>query len=167
MRPKRICLVCKCEPALREDLGLMAAELACAGELYEKIAQVDEAIEFVVAEKGTALRDGDAAVVLWDGVCGESVDGGVSSAPAGTHVYAVCPDAQAAGRVADACTAHNLAFYGALLVPNLGKAAVLAHSPRMGFARRKVNEAADRLLYAARIGAPFEDETARFRTLRR
>ncbi len=167
MRPKRICLVCKCEPALREGLGLMAAELACAGELYEKIAQVDEPIEFVVAEKSTTLREGDAAVVLWDGAGGDGGGGAVADAPAGTHVYAVCPSGLAAGCVADACAARNLAFYGALLVPNLGKAAVLAHSPRMGFARRQVNEAADRLLYAARIGAPFEDETARFRTLRR
>lgn len=165
MRPKRICPIYECEPSLREGLGLMAAELARAGELYEKIAQVDDPIEFVVAEKGAALREGDAAIVLWDG-CEAGAELAAGFAP-GTHVYAVCPSAKAAGRVADACSEDGAAFYGALLVPNLAKADALTHSPRMGFARRQVNEAADRLLYAARVGAPFESETARFRTLRR
>ena len=165
MRPKRISLICECEPSLREGLGLMASELARAGELYEKIARVDNPIEFVVAEKGATLRNGETAIVLWDGQ-GDGAELATGFAPS-THVYAVCPSAEAAGRVADACSKGGAAFYGALLVPNLGKAAVLTRSPRMGFARRQVNEAADRLLYAARIGAPFDGETARFRTLRR
>lgn len=171
MRPQRICLICECEAGLDAGLGLLAAELAQAGVIYEKIAQVDRPIEFVVAEKGAAgLRPGDALVALWDGggSCGflATWGAGAGAAGAGCPVYAICPGAGNAARLADACAEGGLQYCGALLVPNLRKAAVLTRSPRMGFARRQVSEAADRLLYAARTGEVFQTQTARFRTLR-
>ena len=169
MRPKRICLICECEADLDAGLRLLAAELAQAGVIYEKVAQVDRPIEFVVAEKGTAdLQPGDALITLWDGSgsCGFLATWGAGAAGAGCPVYAICPGAGNAARLADACAEGGLQYCGALLVPNLHKAAVLTRSPRMGFARRQVNEAADRLLYAARTGEVFQTQTARFRTLR-
>ena len=169
MRPQRICLICECEADLDAGLRLLAAELAQAGVIYEKVAQVDRPIEFVVAEKGTAdLQPGDALITLWDGggSCGFLATWGAGAAGAGCPVYAICPGAGNAARLADACAEGGLQYCGALLVPNLHKAAVLTRSPRMGFARRQVNEAADRLLYAARTGEVFQTQTARFRTLR-
>ncbi len=164
MRPKQICLICECEAGLAASLGLLAAELAQAGVVYEKIAQVDRPIEFVVAEKGaTTLRPGDALVALWDG---SGICGFLAVCAPGCPVYAICPTAANAARLGDACTEKGLQYCGALLVPNLGKAAVLTRSPRMGFARRQVSEAADRLLYAARMGEAFQTQTAQFRTLR-
>ncbi len=164
MRPQKIYLTYECQAELSPGLALLATELAQAGAVYEKIAQVDRPIKFVVAEKGTAgLRPSDALIALWDG----SEDGGLlAGCAAGCPVYAICPTAADAARLGDACAQKNLQYHGALLVPNLGKSAILAHSPRMGFARRKVSEAADRLLYAARMGEVFEIQTARYRTLR-
>lgn len=171
MRPKRICLICECEADLGAGLRLLAAELAQAGVIYEKIAQVDRPIEFVVGEKSAGfLRPGDALIALWDGSgsCGFLATWGVGAgaAGAGCPVYAICPGASDAARLADACAEGDLQYRGALLVPNLRKAAILTRSPRMGFARRQVSEAADRLLYAARMGKVFQTQTARFRTLR-
>ncbi len=164
MRPQRINAIYQCEPDLREGLGLLATELAQAGVVYEKIAQVDKPIEFTVGEK-TRPTAQDASILLWDG--SGNVDELLAACAAGCRVYVICPDSEAAGRLAQACAEKDLAFCGALLVPNLGKAAVLTHAPRMGFARRQVSEACDRLLYAARTGECFPGETARFRTWRR
>ena len=169
MRPQKIYLTYECQAELASGLELLAAELAQAGVVYEKIAQVDRPIEFVVAEKGAAgLQPGDALIAFWDGSgsCGFLATWG--SGAADCPVYAICPGAGGAARLAGACACAEggLQYRGGLLVPNLGKAAVLVHSPRMGFARRQVSEASDRLLYAARMGEVFQTQTTRFRTLR-
>ncbi len=156
-------MIYRCEPCLREGLGLLARELAQAGVIYEKIAQVDKPIEFTVGEKGTTAKD--ALILLWDG--SGDVDELLAACQAGCRVYGICPGGEAADRLEQACAEKNLTFSGALLVCNLEKAAALTHAPRMGFARRQVSEACDRLLYAARTGECFPDETARFRTWRR
>ena len=167
MRPQRIHLICECRAGLAAGLGLLAAELAQAGVVYEKIAQVDTPIEFVVDEKGpVAPEPGDALLALWDG--SRDIDGLLAGwTGTGCPAYVICPASADAARLADACTEKGLQYCGALLVPNLGKAPALTRSPRMGFARHQVSEAADRLLYAARMGEAFEPQTARFRTLRR
>lgn len=167
MRPQRIHLIYECRAELAAGLGLLAAELAQAGVVYEKIAQVDTPVEFIVAEKGpVAPGAGNALLALWDG--SGDIDG-LLARWAGTScpVYAICPAVANATRLADACAEKGLRYRGALLVPNLERASALTRSPRMGFARRQVSEAADRLLYAARMGEAFETQTARFRTLRR
>ncbi len=156
-------MIYRCEPCLREGLGLLARELAQAGVIYEKIAQVDRVIEFAVGEKGTTAKD--ALILLWDG--SGDVDELLAACRAGCRAYGICPGGEVADRLEQACAEKNLTFSGALLVCNLEKAAALTHAPRMGFARRQVSEACDRLLYAARMGEDFVAETARFRTWRR
>ncbi len=114
-------------------------------------------------------RPGDALIVLWDGR--EKLDflarWGQGDAASLTCAYVVCPGTAEAARFEIACREQGLSPSGALLVPNLGVAGRLTASPRMGFARRPVSEACDRLLYAARMGEAAGTQKARFRTWRR
>lgn len=180
MRPGRILIISAGGAAARggtaaEAAGyaFLAGELAQAGVVYEKIAQVEVPIEFVDAAAGElggacAPRPGDALIVLWNG--SEKLDflGGWGRGGAAilTCAYVVCPGAAEAARFESACRERDLAPSGALLVSNLGVAGRLTASPRMGFVRRPVSEACDRLLYAARMGEPANTQTARFRTLK-
>lgn len=92
----------------------------------------------------------------------------LSYAEPGTRVYAlVCTEgepgfaAQELEALAERCGARGLRWMGGLAV---GDAAVLprvAGRARMGWARRRVSEAVDRLIAAVRAGLPAVDELAR------
>lgn len=170
MRPGRILIISA--DGAGADYAFLVGELAQAGVVYEKVAQVEVPIEFVAVAAGELggvdPQPGDALLVLWDG--GEKLDflarwgrGGAASL---TCAYVVCPGTAEAARFDASCRELGLSPSGALLVPNLGVAGRLTASPRMGFARRPVSEAADWLLYAARMGEVAGTQEARFRTLK-
>ncbi len=174
MRPGRILIISAGGAGAGAAAGyaFLAGELAQAGVVYEKVAQVEVPIEFVAAAAGELggvdPRPGDALIVLWDGR--KKLDflarwgrGGAASL---TCAYVICPGAAEAARFDASCRELGLSPSGALLVPNLGVAGRLAASPRMGFARRPVSEACDRLLYAARMGEAVGTQETRFRTLK-
>lgn len=177
MRPGRI-LIISAGGAGAEAAGspatgyaFLAGELAQAGVVYEKIAQVEVPIEFVAAAAGELgdvnPRPGDAFIVLWDGRENLGFLGRWGqSAGSLTCAYVICPGAAEPARFDAACRELGLSPSGALLVPNLGVAGRLTASPRMGFVRRPVSEACDSLLYAARMGEAAGTQEARFRTFK-
>lgn len=55
--------------------------------------------------------------------------------------------------VGQVCAELGLAWCGGMIVPKAVKRAKYAHAPRMGWRRRKLSEASDRLILAIRCGA--------------
>lgn len=108
-------------------------------------------------------------------VLGVSAEGGARGAAgalsAGERVYAVVTTASrdagapAAREVADelgrACAGRGARWSGALLVGDAGWNLRWSRAPRMGWRRRAISEAVDRLIAAIRSGADFPAQTVR------
>lgn len=83
----------------------------------------------------------------------------LSYAPAGTRVYALlCVDddpgiaTHALAALEERCGERGLAWRGGLVVGDAGLLPDMARRPRMGWARRRVSEALDRLVLALLAG---------------
>lgn len=102
----------------------------------------------------------DGAAVVLGLAAGTHPD--LPSLPRGARVYAICvtdapdpaPAADALDNLARRCVARGLRWMGGLAVANGSVVAYSARSPRMGWRRRRVSEAVDRLIAAIRSDAP-------------
>lgn len=92
----------------------------------------------------------------------------LSYAPAGARVYAlVCADGDPGiathvlAELEERCELRGLRWMGGLAVGDADLLPHLAHRPRMGWARRRVSEALDRLLIALLAGQPAGEQYVR------
>lgn len=110
-----------------------------------------------------AGADGDAVVI---GLAADAERGAPPELPTGARVYAVCvtggadpaPALDALDGLAKRCAAAGLSWRGGLAVTDAAAVAASAGAPRMGWRRRRVSEAVDRLVAAIRAGADFPVE---------
>ncbi|WP_455139612.1 hypothetical protein [Thermophilibacter sp.] len=143
---------------LTRDISAGAADPAVA-HLLADLAEACAVYERVYG----AGADGDAAVL---GLATGAEMGALPELPPGARVYAVCvtdgtdpaPALDALGELARRCAAAGLAWRGGLAVIDADVVARAVRCPRMGWRRRRVSEAIDRLVAAIRAGADFPTE---------
>ena len=135
-------------------VGHLLSDLAEACTVYERVYG--------------AVVDGEATVL---GLSADAADAvpAPPALPPGARVYAVCvtgaPDpataAVALDDLARRCEAAGLRWMGGLAVADGPVVTHAARSPRMGWRRRRVSEAVDRLVAAIRSGTPAPAELVR------
>lgn len=139
--------------------GALLADAAEALPVYARLAGT-EPPELVRADAGADVARCDTVLL------GLSLDGTarieelpLAYAPAGARVYAlltVAGDPQIAryalAALEERCELQGLRWMGALAVGDAGLLPRIARCPRMGWARRRVSEALDRLLIALLAG---------------
>lgn len=155
-RPSRVGLAsCPCGRNAAQVIDLVLDDMAEAGAVYERQGATENPVEFV---RGTTAGC-DAVALGMDGTDARFGDR-LGELEAGCAVYAVCACAGCAaeealgclGALEEACEQHGLLWRGGLAIEDAQAVAPFEHSPRLGFWRRPVSGAVDRLLLAVRCG---------------
>ena len=159
-RPQNVALInlARAE-AERRELGLLLADMAEAGTVYEKRSGVEEQVAFELAEDISGLADAGAAVMGIDlgDACFEEA---FAALKPGTIAYAVlaCGDRVAEDALGilsvlgECCDERKVIWGGGVAVAHSRTVTAFARSPRLGFWRRPTSEAVDGLLVAIRCG---------------
>lgn len=163
MRNIATCNECGAETAAAAQFVL--ADFKDAYAAYESMGQPSDedgpAFEFV-----TDAAAANVAVIAFDAP--DAACARVAHLAAGTQIYGIRIDAdmfpsQAGSELELACKQHELAYMGALLVSKEPQGvAKLAGKPRMGWRRRKLSEATDRLIACVRAGISVQEAAEAF-----
>lgn len=151
------------ETALAAALEHLAGDLAEALPVYARLAGM-EAPRVARARAGTDVARGDTVLLAW------ALEEGAPPTPPlaayareGALVYALVVTAAAGdprlaahalAELGELCAARGQAWMGALVVGDAEVVARFSRGPRMGWARRRVSEALDRLVCALLADAP-------------
>lgn len=172
MAAKTVCVACEnaAASAQRAALVHLTGDFAEALPVYARLAGT-EAPQLVRARAGRDVALGETVLLAW------SLEEGAPPTPPlaayarpGARVYALVvtasPDdpslaAHALAELEELCELHGQSWMGALVVEDAEVVARFSHSPRMGWARRRISEALDQLICALLAGAPTGEKYVR------
>ena len=163
MAAKTVCVAREnaAAPAQRAALDHLTGDFAEALPVYARLSDT-EAPQLVWARTGRDVERGETVLLAW------SLEEGAPPTPPlaayarpGARVYALVvtasPDdpslaAHALAELEELCELHGQSWMGALVVGDAEVVTRFSHSPRMGWARRRISEALDQLICALLAG---------------